>query len=205
MAVIRVFVDTDIGHNHQPWHLVFYGFDGALHDAVRIEPRASSRIFPIRNSKEDDGGNPQGRNLICLFHQVIDRKPELARHGGDLLPPVSPFNHEQWIDQVGRSQARFPHHATKGLMLPEPPEPLYRETHRITSSGDSSKTGRGRARKLDRPICHPESHRGAGYGFWPSGRWHLRASYSLLSSRWEPTSLARLLSCGYRFPLRPHA
>ena len=102
MAVIGVFVDADIGHDQQPRHLVLYRFDGPLHDAVRIEPRTPAIVFPVRNPKKNDGGNPQGRNLTRLFHQEIDREPELARHRDDFLPPVSPFDDEQRIDEIGR-------------------------------------------------------------------------------------------------------
>ncbi len=187
MAVIGVFVDADVGHDHQSWDLVLHRFDGPLHDAVRIEPRTPPRIFPVGNPKEDDGGNPQGRNLTCLFHQEIDRETELARHRANLLPPIPPFDDEQRINQVGRGQARLPHHATKCLMLPQPPEPLYWKGHRITSSGDSSRTPRGRAQKSCRPICHPESRRDGGYAFEPSDRWHPTLSYSPRSSRSGPT------------------
>src|SRR5712692_10302189 len=110
------------------------------------------------------------------------------RHNlGDHLAPVSPFDDEQRINQVGRGQTRLPYHAAKCLMLPQPPEPLYWEGHRITFWGDSSRTPRGRAQKSCRPICHPASRRDGGYVFGPSDRWHLIRSYPLRSSRSGPT------------------
>jgi len=154
MAMIGVFIDADISHDHQPRHLVLHRFDSPLHDAVRIESRAPPTVFPIGNAEEDDGGNPQGRNLTGLFHQEINRKSELARHRGDLFSSILPLDDEQRVDEVRRGQARLPHHSAKALMLPQPSEPLYWKGHGLTSSGDSSRTGRGRAQKSDQLVCH---------------------------------------------------
>jgi hypothetical protein len=76
---------------------------------------------------------------------------------------------------------------TKGLMLPQPPEALYRKGHRITSFGDSLRTPEYRAQKSYRPISHPASRRDVGYAFGPSDRWHLIRSYPLRPSRAAPT------------------
>ena len=67
MAMICVFVDADVGHDHQPRDLVLHRFDGPLHDAVRIKPRTSPRIFPVRNPKEDDGGIPKAAISLASF------------------------------------------------------------------------------------------------------------------------------------------
>lgn len=117
MPVARIFVDANIGDDHEPRHVVFYRLDGPLDNAVRIVAGTAPLVFLGRNAEQNDRGNAQPMNVPGLFDQQIDRQPVLTRHRGDFFPPVPPLDDEQRVNEIARRQGRFPHHPPERFVL----------------------------------------------------------------------------------------
>src|SRR6266446_1577122 len=113
MAVRHVFAETDVAHQDQARDFAFHRACGLLHDAVVRPGSGGDVVFLLGKAEEDHGGHAERINLLRLFHRLIYRQVEHARHRANFLAYTFPGTNEHGIDKCFRSETGFAHQVAK--------------------------------------------------------------------------------------------
>ncbi len=129
MPVIGVLAEADVGDDAQLGRGALRRGDRALHDAIRRVGARAARVLLFGNAEQDDGRNPEIRDGLRLFGDLIGREPEDAGHRPDRLAHAAAAHGEEREHQVVAREARLAHQSPQRLGAPQPPHPHAGKTH----------------------------------------------------------------------------
>ena len=108
MTMIGVFVDTQIGHQHDPIANLFGQICQAqLHNSLRVEGLRADGILGGWNSEQDHGPDAEIGQLGDLGAQAFAGVLHDSRQGTDRLWFVDAFAYEQGRHEIGDVDSRL--------------------------------------------------------------------------------------------------
>ena len=109
----HVFAEADVAHQDQVRNFALHGAGGLLHDAVVGPGSRGDVILLVGKTEENHRRHAQGVNFLRLFHRLIHREVEHARHGANLLAHTFAGANKHGVDEGVGSETGFAHQVAK--------------------------------------------------------------------------------------------